>query len=110
MNKDLDAIEEGSVSSSGFAESTTHNCSETAEVSIKPEIGAAENKHVFYSRILTVGVLMVCAALGGYFTYQLTSNQEEDTFESDVSTVIVQQCKCWIFCVFLRSQVSHNFT
>jgi hypothetical protein len=92
MNKDLDAIEEGSVGSTDLAEFKTHDLSET-EVSIKPEIGAIENKRVFYSRILTVGVLMVCAALSGYFTYQLTSNQEEKTFESDVSTVLVPQCK-----------------
>jgi hypothetical protein len=90
MSKELDAVEEGSVlsSSRSFAESTTHNLSEAAEVPIKPEIGGIENKRVFYSRILTVGVLMVCAALGAYFTYQITSNDEENAFENGVSTIV----------------------
>jgi hypothetical protein len=98
MNKEIDAIEEGYIGSTDFAEVTTHNLSET-DVSIKPEIGAIQNKRVFYSRMPTIGVLMVCAALGSYFTYQLMSNQEGNAFESDVGTVLVPQCKCWIFCL-----------
>ena len=49
-----------------------------------PTIAAQENKHVFYSRILLIFVVLLSVILLVYLTFRIASDAEKDAFESQV--------------------------
>lgn len=71
----------------GFSEGEDNSESEPEENAFtrKPLIGAKENQRVLYVRVLVVLVLVACATMTGVLTYVLTSLEETNRFERDVS-------------------------
>ena len=49
-----------------------------------PAIAAQENKHVFYSRILLIFVVLLSVISLVYLTFRIASDAEKDAFESQV--------------------------
>lgn len=54
----------------------------------KTKIGEKENKRVIYSRILVMVVLAISVAVTGYFVYSFMSDEEQSSFENDVSCML----------------------
>ena len=58
-----------------------------------PAIAAEENKHVFYSRILLIFVVLLSVVLLVYLTFRIASDAEKDAFESQVRKKLTK--KIW---------------
>lgn len=71
--------------------SSTFNTSDSISIvdTAKPTIGADENRRVFWSKVLMCLVLASSAALVAWGTYEMTTNDEEESFQSDVSMSVL---------------------
>jgi hypothetical protein len=92
--------EHGSVSSMRFDGTSAHgeeSSSSNERSDLSPALAAKETRQVNRSKILVYLVLLVSAVTVGYFTYYFLSQEEENNFETQVSSQPRRECVdvCW---------------
>jgi hypothetical protein len=80
--------QKGSETSSNVDSQSNSGRDQHSQASSEPSLAGTETKHVNRSKWVVVLVLFASAAAAGAATFCLTKNEEQDSFESEVTNII----------------------